>query len=203
MHGGADHENTTAIITICADGTTLHPTIVRKGWGFKDAWFGTMFWNAHKSWCARILGKHLQLYDSICHSPKGWTDGDVTLSWMIKIFDEQTCDKAHGETCVLILDRHSLHYMPELLEYAQDHDIIIFGYPPHCTHALQGLDVVCLMRMKETWKKVIIEFEALHWAKVTKADFTGLFGKAYQIMFTKETVEVAFCATGVYPFDHQ
>ena len=120
---------------------------------------------------------------------------------MIKNFDEQTCDKAHGETCVLILDRHSLHYMPELLEYAQDHDIIIFGYPPHCTHALQGLDVVCLMRMKETWKKFIIEFKVFHQAKVTKADFMGLFGKAYQIVFTKETIEAAFHATGVYPFD--
>jgi len=39
MQGGADRENTTAIITICADGTSLHPTIVMKGWGFKDAWF--------------------------------------------------------------------------------------------------------------------------------------------------------------------
>ena len=34
-----------------------------------------------------------------------------------------------------------------------------------------------------------------------KADFTGLFGKAYQIAFTKETIEAAFCATRVYPFD--
>jgi len=37
--GGADRENTTAIITICADGTSLHPTMVMKGQGFKEAWF--------------------------------------------------------------------------------------------------------------------------------------------------------------------
>ena len=115
----------------------------------------------------------------ICCSLKGWTDGDVALAWMIKYFNVQTCDKAHGETRVLILNGHSSHYTPELLEYAWDHGIIILGYPPHCMHVLQGLDVVCFVRMKETWKKVIIDFEALHWAKVTKADFTGLFGKAY------------------------
>jgi hypothetical protein len=37
--GGADRENTTALVTICADGTSLCPTIVFKGKGFKEAWF--------------------------------------------------------------------------------------------------------------------------------------------------------------------
>jgi hypothetical protein len=31
--------------------------------------------------------------------------------------------------------------------------------------------------------------------------FTGLFGKAYQIVFTKETIEAVFRVTEVYPFD--
>ena len=33
-------------------------------------------------------------------------------------------------------------------------------------------------------------------------DFTGLFGKTYQISFTRETIVAAFHATEVYPFDH-
>ena len=37
--GGVDCENTTALVTICADGTSLRPTIVFKGKGFKEAWF--------------------------------------------------------------------------------------------------------------------------------------------------------------------
>jgi hypothetical protein len=146
------------------------------------------------------LGEHSPFRDRICHSPKGWTDGDVTLFWMIKDFNEQTWDKAQGQTRVLIIDGHSSHYTPELLEYARDH-IMILAYLPHCTHALQGLDVVCFAKMKETWKQIILNFEALHRAKVTKADFIGLFGKAYQIAFTKETIEAVFCVTGVYPFD--
>ena len=79
---------------------------------------------------------------------------------------------------------------------------MIVGYPPHCTHALQGLDVVCFTRMKEAWKQVINEFETVHRAQVTKGDFTSLFGRAYCHAFTKETIEAAFKATGVYPFDH-
>ena len=60
------------------------------------------------------------------------------------------------------MDGHSSHYTPELLDFARDNNIIILGYPPHCTHALQGLDVICFARMKEAWKKEIHKFEELH-----------------------------------------
>ena len=36
--GGADRENVTAIVTICADGTTLKPTIIFKGTNFMTKW---------------------------------------------------------------------------------------------------------------------------------------------------------------------
>ena len=36
--GSADRENVTAIVTICTDGTTLHPTIIYKGQNFMKKW---------------------------------------------------------------------------------------------------------------------------------------------------------------------
>jgi hypothetical protein len=79
----------------------------------------------------------------------GWTDGELAAQWIVRDFDRQTRDKAAGETRVLLLDGHSSHHTPELLAFARENNIIILGYPPHCTHALQGLDVVCFTRMKE------------------------------------------------------
>lgn len=38
MQGSADRENMTAVVTICADGTVLHPTIIFKGANFMRAW---------------------------------------------------------------------------------------------------------------------------------------------------------------------
>jgi DDE superfamily endonuclease len=90
------------------------------------------------------------------------------------------------------MDGHGSHYTPELLDFARANNIIILGYPPHCTHALQGLDVVCFARMKDAWKEEINKFEELHKGKVTKADFTEVFGKAFLKAFTKETVLAAF-----------
>ena len=31
----------------------------------------------------------------------------------------------------------------------------MLGYPLHCMHALQGLDIVCFARMKDAWKEEI------------------------------------------------
>ncbi|TFK25312.1 hypothetical protein FA15DRAFT_590711, partial [Coprinopsis marcescibilis] len=36
--GGADRENTTAVVTICADGTTVQPLLIFKGKNVKDSW---------------------------------------------------------------------------------------------------------------------------------------------------------------------
>jgi hypothetical protein len=99
------------------------------------------------------------------------------------------------------MDGHSSHYTPELLKYARDNNIIILGYPPHCTHALQGLDVVCFARMKEAWKEEIRKFEDLHRSKVTKGDFTEVFGNAFLKAFTVPTVLAAFEKTGIHPYN--
>ena len=76
------------------------------------------------------------------------TDGEIALEWMKNDFDPVTKEKAAGRTRVLLMDGHGSHYTLKLLEYAQANNIVILGYPPHCTHVLQGLDVVCFAKMK-------------------------------------------------------
>jgi len=99
------------------------------------------------------------------------------------------------------MDGHSSHYTLELLEYARDNNIVILGYPPHCTHVLQGLDVVCFAKMKEEFHKEIRKFEDLHFASVRKGDFAGVFGHAFLRAFTPDSIRAAFEATGVHPFN--
>ena len=120
---------------------------------------------------------------------------------MVKDFDPQTKEKAGGRTRVLLMDGHSSHYSLELLDYAQANNIVILGYPPHCTHVLQGLDVVCFAKMKNEFRSEIQKFETLHRHSVGKGDFAGVFGRAFLRSFTDDTVKAAFAATGVYPFN--
>lgn len=69
----------------------------------------------------------------------------------------------------------------EFIDYARANNIILLGYPAHCTHALQGLDVVCFAKMKEAF----------------------LWSRAYKSAFTPETISAAFRATGVHPFSRE
>ncbi|PCH39792.1 hypothetical protein WOLCODRAFT_67143 [Wolfiporia cocos MD-104 SS10] len=164
--------NVTALVTICADGSALDLMIIFKGKHF-------------------IFG----------YSENGWTDGQLACKWIEKNFNAQTEDKAEGCPHVLLVDRYSLHHTFELLQYARAHNIIILGFPPHCTHALQGLDIVCFAQMKEVWKTEISNFEQLHKHNITKADFMGVFGHAFLAAFTAETIKAAFKATGIWPFN--
>ncbi|KZP22653.1 DDE-domain-containing protein, partial [Athelia psychrophila] len=182
--GSANRENVTAIVTICADGTTLAPTIIFKGHNFMTKWADDNVSHA-----------------SISHSENGWTDGEIAAEWIEKDFDRQTKEKAGGETRVLLMDGHSSHYTPELLTFAKANNIVILGYPPHCTHALQGLDVVCFAAMKQAWKDEIDKFEAEHKCQIGKEHFAGVFGRAFLTAFTEATVLAAFEKTGIHPFN--
>ena len=66
------------------------------------------------------------------------------------------------------MDGHRLHYTLDLLHYAQEHNIIMLGYLPHCTHVLQGLDMVCFTKMKTEFQKEVEVFENLNLANVGK-----------------------------------
>src|SRR4051812_16963757 len=98
---------------------------------------------------------------------------------MIKDFDSQTKEKAAGRTCVLLMDGHNSHYTIPLLEFARNNNIVILGYPPHCMHVLQGLDVVCFAKMKNEFCQEIQKFEGLHCRNVAKSDFAAIFGRAF------------------------
>ncbi|THH16364.1 hypothetical protein EW146_g4257 [Bondarzewia mesenterica] len=55
--------------------------------------------------------------------------------------------------------------------------------------------------MKEIWKQEVHEWEEENKWKITKGDFTAVFGKAFLRAFTKETIETAFRVTGIHPFN--
>src|ERR1700683_1682824 len=108
---------------------------------------------------------------------------------MVKDFDAQMKEKAGGHTHVVLMDGHSSHYTLELLKYAQDNNIVILGYPPHCTHVLQGLDVIYFAKMKEEFQKEIHEFKDSHMTSVGKGDFARVFGHAFLWSFTPESIK--------------
>ncbi|KAF5366827.1 hypothetical protein D9758_006536 [Tetrapyrgos nigripes] len=134
-------------------------------------------------------------------SENGWTDQELCKEWIEKIFEPATQEKANREAHTLFMDGHSSHFTPEIIEFAMRWNISIIGYPPHCTHALQGLDVVCFAKMKHELKLEINTFKETYKRPVGKAEIMGVFGRAFIRAFTLETAKAAFRATGIHPFD--
>lgn len=119
----------------------------------------------------------------------------------MRVFEPQTREKAAGQKRILILDGHSSHLSLRLLRKAREFNVDIIIYPSHCTHLLQGLDVVCFAPFKQIWAKEIRMFEAENYRGVRKEDFAQVFGKAYLRAFTPQLILQAWETTGVFPFN--
>jgi hypothetical protein len=67
------------------------------------------------------------------------------LAWLEQVFERCTKQKARlgRDWRLLILNGHGSHLTFEFLEYCKAHRILVSVFPPHSTHTLQPLDVVC------------------------------------------------------------
>jgi hypothetical protein len=141
------------------------------------------------------------IFNSVVCSEKGYTNGEIGVEW-IKDFDKQTRHTApNGETRLLIVDGHNSHYTADLLQYAMDNNIIILAYPPHCTHALQGQDVVIFSTFKNYYTTDFQDWERVTGERVTKANFLTIIEKSFRKTFIPTTILSAWRATGLIPFN--
>ncbi|KAH7917887.1 DDE-domain-containing protein, partial [Leucogyrophana mollusca] len=166
-------ENTTVIVTICADGTSSAPAVIFKG-------------NAYQV--------------NIGYSKKGWTDGEIGIEW-IKDFDKRTKAKADGCDRLLVVDGHNSHYTRGFLQYARAHRIHVICYPAHATHVYQGLDVVVFAGLKQYWSDERDKWEREKGDGITKSNFLTIYGRAHLRALKPGIIRTAFRKTGVWPFN--
>ncbi|KIO17048.1 hypothetical protein M407DRAFT_33305 [Tulasnella calospora MUT 4182] len=109
--------------------------------------------------------------------------------------------KANSRYCCLFVDNHASHCTIKFLCYACNHKIIIVGYPPHCTHWLQGLDVVYFACVKSVWGTECHRIEQDEEGKVLKGEFIRVYARVPEQAFMEELIKMAFAKTGIQLFD--
>ena len=174
-------ENITTIETICADGTSLKPTIIFKGKHLMSKW-------GVKNPCDARIG---------C-SRKGYTNNELAVEYLHD-FHEQTKDK-NDLPRALFLDGHASHCSLTFIETAINYNIEILAYPSHSTQLLQGLDVACFGPMKLIWNEVKERMER-EGCPVTKDNFAEVYAEVRERALTASTIKSAFRATGIEPFN--
>lgn len=121
------------------------------------------------------------------------------MAWL-KWFDSQTRPKAEAAGCkrILHIDGHKTHTALEVDDYAAENGIILLGYPPKTSHALQGLDRVHFARVKILWGSEVQRLEeALSVEEVRKEHILRVLHSVWQKVFTAENNRKAFETTGL------
>ena len=156
---------------------------------------------------------------SFTATEKGFMTGKVALDWLKNVFDLQTKEQAEGGWRLPLLDGHSYHCSAAFLHYALEHQIAVLAYPPHYTHALQGMFhlyilqnrlIKCLFAGLDVcgfgpFKAHLIKAKAEHaWlckGKINKTNILNVISKAFTETFTPATIKQGFELTGIVLFN--
>jgi hypothetical protein len=137
----------TTVAAVCADGTALPPGLI----------YESANCTLQSSWVADIKPGVHDVF--VASTPSGWTNNDVGLAWLEQVFDRCTKKKARNgrDWRLLILDGHGSHLTEDFLHYCLTHKIYVAVFPPHSTHTLQPLDVVCFGPLSKAYSKKLAE----------------------------------------------
>ena len=125
----------TAVECISADGRYLNPLIIWPATTHRSNWttFPTPGW-------------HYACNES------GYTDSNISLQWLKRVFDPETKERANGRPRVLILDGSGTHETLEILEYCFANNIILCRLPSHTSHKTQPCDVAVFRPLKTAYR---------------------------------------------------
>jgi PAS domain-containing protein len=177
------------LATICADGSALPPALIYQGASgdLQDTWIEDYDCSSDEAYFAV--------------SKKGWTNEELGLSWLSKLFEPITRNKAGNSRRLLIVDGHSSHLNSRFLNFCNDHGIILGILPPHSTHRLQPLDVGIFSPLSTAYSNEIDHLiQSSHgFSRITKRSFWPMFRGAWKTALTFENIRSAFAATAIYP----
>lgn len=182
-----NREWVTNIQSICAAGYATPPFIIYKGQVHISAWYEEIA--IPHNW-------------KISVSRNGWTNNELGVVWL-KHFDAYTRTRQVGEYRLLILDGHESHQSQDFKDYCLEHKILTLCMPPHSSHILQPLDVVCFSPLKRSYSQRVRALASRRVFHISKEGFLPAFRDAFFDVFTEDLCKKAFKATGLVPLDAQ
>jgi hypothetical protein len=102
-----------------------------------------------------------------------------------------------------IQDGHGSHVTMDFIEYCDKNRILLAVFPPHSTHSLQPLDVVCFAPLAGSYTNKLITNTQHNQGllPLEKGDFFLLFWHAWTSTFTEKLILKSFESTGIWPME--
>ena len=152
---------------------------------------------------------------------------EVSFYHWLKLFaqflDEKVRKDNTEEFHLLIMDQASAHASLRIIDYAREHNILLYMLPPHTTHVTQPVDVGLFgplksayrdaerelqLRRSNAWQHLCARLCTTAQARdvvpekaVTMCDIPYLIHRAIRESFTPQNIKSAFRATGICPFN--
>lgn len=182
-----DREWVTVIQSICAAGYATPPFIIYKGRVHISAWYEEA--DIPRNWKLSV-------------SENGWTNNALGLEWL-KHFDAHTKARQVGVYRLLILDGHESHLSQDFKDYCFERKILTLCMPPHSSHILQPLDVVCFSPLKRKYSQRVRDLARRRVFHINKEGFLPAFKDAFFDVFTEANCRKAFEVSGLVPINPQ
>jgi hypothetical protein len=113
------------------------------------------------------------------------------LEWL-KHCDAHTKTRKVGVYRLLILDGHESHLNQDFKDYCLEHKILTLCMPPHSSHVLQPLDVVCFSPLKRKYSQRVRDLARQRVFHINKEGFLPAFRDAFFNVFTEANCRKAF-----------
>ena len=88
-------------------------------------------------------------------SDSGWVDQELFNFWLTDHFLPNVPSR---RPVLLLLDGHSSNFEPYSIQFAREHQIVIFCLPLHSTHECQPLDTSFFRSLKSHWQNSVHKF---------------------------------------------
>jgi len=181
-----NREWVTVIETICARGIAIPPLVIFEAVMHQAVWYADGL--IPPDWAIGV-------------SANGWTTNEIGLHWLEHVFDKHTRDRTVGRYRLLVLDGHGSHVAPEFDQYCRDHAIVVLCMPPHSSHLLQPLDVVCFSVLKRSYGRLVEQKMSLGVNHIDKQEFLPLYQQARAEALHESNLRSGFAATGLVPYE--
>ena len=182
LTSGERGENVSVIACCNAEGTFLPPVLIFKGKNENPAF---------------PLGLPPGS-DVYMNAKSSYITSELFFKWLKNHF---TPRKPPGKV-LLVMDGHSSHHSSvEMLEFADDNDIILVCLPSHTTQALQPLDRSFFQPFKTFYKKETMAWVQHNKKSIKKVHAGTLIGNAWIKSATAENAINGFRATGIFPLN--
>ena len=108
-------------------------------------------------------------------SSNDWTNNDVELNWLKKIFHSKTINLKNWK--FLLIDNHESHVFVKFIEYVYAIDIVFLCFSFHTIYYFQSLDVNCFELLIKAYKRQLNEKNKIKIVQITKLNFLICFRK--------------------------